>query len=209
MAAGDIVKVRTRGRLLGSNVEFGVHIRYNTTSATAADLAASWAATVIPMVKAASVSDCNWDRLTVSDTDPNGAESYDLPLTQPNPGDILGDPLPPQDAAVISLRTGVKGGRRRGRFYFPGITETTNQDGRMQGTQLTAIQALANGLINAYGPSGTENDYRLVVYSPEVLTFKPPRTPKPRPGTIITNVTSYTVDPVIRTQRRRSIGVGA
>jgi hypothetical protein len=209
MAANDVVKVRTRGTLLGSRVEWGVHIRYVTVGANAQDLASSWVATVVPAMLAAVSQDSNWTNVTISDTNPTGSETVDLPITQPSPGTLTGDSLPPQDAAVVSLRTGIKGGRRRGRFYLPGLSETFQVDGRLTGTQLTNIQALIQAILNAYGPSGTESDYRLVVYSPEKLTFAPPRVPKPRPGTLTTQVTGWVVDPVIRTQRRRAIGVGA
>jgi hypothetical protein len=203
------VRVRTRGTLLGQKVEFGVHIRYQTAAANAEDLAASWTATIMPLVVAATSTDANWEQVVVSDTSSTGLESVVLPLTQPNPGTVIGDSLPPQDAAVISLRTGSKGGRKRGRFYLPGLTENYQQDGQMMGAQLTAIQALGNGIVEAYGAGGSETAYRLVVYSPEVLTFPEPKPKKPRPGRIITDVTSYVVSPVIRTQRRRSIGLGA
>jgi len=203
------VRVRTRGTLLGQKVEFGVHLRYQTAAANAEDLAASWTATIMPLVLAATSLDCNWDQIVVSDTSPTGLESVVLPLTQPNPGTVIGDSLPPQDAAVISLRTGSKGGRKRGRFYLPGLSENYQNDGQMSGAQLTAVQALANGIVTAYGAGGSETAYRLVVYSPEVLTFPAPKPKKPRPGTVITDVTSYVVSPVIRTQRRRSIGLGA
>lgn len=209
MAAGDVVKVRTRGHVLGQSCEFGVHIRYKTATADASDLAASWVATIMPLVIAATGIECNWEMITVADTSPTGSESVNLGLTQPNPGTVIGDALPPQNAIVVGLRTGVKGGRRRGRFYLPGVTENYQDDGRLMGAQLTAAQALAQGLINAYGPSGSEPDYELVVYSPEVLEFPPPKPKKPRPGRLISLVQTAQVDSVIRTQRRRSIGVGA
>ena len=208
MATGDVVRLRTRGTFLATKCEFGVWIRYETDAADAADLAASWTAEVMPAVLAASPLSMNWDSLYVSDPDPDGSESVNFPLTQPNPGTLAGDVLPPQNAAVIGLRSGTKGGRRRGRLYFPGITESTNEDGRMIGVQLTALQGLAQKLTDTYGPAGTNTDYRLVIYSPETLTFRPPRTPKPRPGTLVTPVLSTTLDPIIRTQRHRAIGLG-
>ena len=209
MPAGDIVRLRTRGTQGASRVEFGVHLQYVTQSARADDLAASWTATIMPLVLAATSSKVNWDEIVVSDTSPTGQESFTLPLTQPNPGTLSGDTLPPQNAAVIGLRTGVKGGRRRGRIYLPGLTELGNTDGKLSSAQLTAVQGLAQGILNTFGPSGVETDYRLVIYSPERLTFPTPRPPKPRPGRIITPVQGTVIDPNIRTQRRRSIGVGA
>jgi hypothetical protein len=208
MAAGDIVRLRTRGTMLGTRLEFGVWIRYETAAADALDLCGSWVAEVMPTVLAATPQSCNWDSLLVSSSAVAGPESVNFPLTQPNPGLLTGAVLPPQNAVVIGLRSGIKGGRRRGRIYFPGVTEQGQDDGKMEGAQLTAIQGFAQKLINTYGPSGTNADYRLVVYSPEVLTFRPRPVPKPRPGTLITEVTSTAIDPIVRTQRRRALGVG-
>jgi hypothetical protein len=209
MPANDIVRLRTKGNLLGQRVEFGVHMRYVTASSNAQDLLEHWEATIMPLVLDASSSDATWDELQVSDTNPLGQESVRLALDLPNPGHVVGDSLPPQNAAVVSLRTGTKGGRRRGRFYFPGLVETGQANGILGGTQYGAILALAEGIINAYGPSGTNAEYRLVVYSPEVLTFKPPKEKKPRPGRIISQVTSAQVANTVATQRRRGIGVGS
>lgn len=208
MAANDVVRLRTKGVLLGSRVEFGVHMRYVTASANAQDLLNHWAATIMPLVLDASSNDVTWYELQVSDTNPLGAESVALALPSPNPGHLIGDSLPPQNTAVVSLRSGTKGGRRRGRFYFPGLTENYQANGALAGVQLGAIQELADGILGAYGPSGTNAEYRLVVYSPEVLSFPEPKPKKPRPGRIISQVTNAIVDTTIRTQRRRGIGIG-
>lgn len=208
MAANDVVRLRTKGNLLGQRVEFGVHMRYVTASSNASDLLEHWNATIMPLVADASSQDVTWYELQVSDTNPLGAESVALALDLPNTGHIVGDSLPPQNAAVISLRSGTKGGRRRGRFYFPGLVETGQANGVLGGIQYGAIQNLAGGILNAYGPSGTNAEYRLVVYSPEVLTFPEPKPRKPRPGKIVSQVTNALVDSNVRTQRRRGIGIG-
>lgn len=204
MPAGDVVRLRTIGSLLGQNVQFGLHFRYQTTGASASDLAASWEANIMDLVKAATSASCNYTTIMVADTDPNGAETAELTLTQPNPGGVAGDVLPPQCAAVISLRTGQKGRRRRGRFYVPGLVETYQQDGRLIGAQLTSLQALAQGIINFYGDTGSETDYRACVWSPQNLEATPPR-----PGDLATILRTAQVDTVVRTQRRRSLGVGS
>jgi hypothetical protein len=211
MPAGDVYKVRTRGTMLGQNIEFGVHLKQNGAAGSAADIAASWVATIVPLVVAATSVQCNWTDVVVSDTKTvaqGGLESVTLGITQPSPGAVAGDVLPGQNAAVVSLRTGRKGGRFRGRFYVPGIAEASQAQGILGGAQLTAIQALAAGLLAAYGAGGTEPNYSLRVWSPEVLTFPAPKVPKPRPGVADTAVESYVVDQTIRTQRRRAIGVG-
>jgi hypothetical protein len=209
MPVGDVFRIRTKGTHLGSRVEFGVHVEFMSAAADPADLVASWIATIMPLVTAATSVETNWLSVMASDTNPLGAASVEVGLTQPNPGAIAGDALPPQNAVVVSLRTGLKGGRRRGRFFVPGISETGTALGRLSGTQLTAIQALASGIMGAYGSAGTEAaNYRLAVYSPIDTTPPPPKPFKPKNDRLVTHITEFTVDPVVRTQRRRAIGVG-
>jgi hypothetical protein len=165
-------------------------------------------ANILPLVYAATSSSVNWEEVVVVDTSDTGDEMVELPLTQPNPGLLAGDSLPNQNAVVVGLRTGTKGRRRRGRFYLPGIVETSSTDGMLTGAQLTAVQGLAQGVINFYGPTGSETDYRAVVYSPPTPPFKPKVAPPVHTDTIVTQITAHDIDEVIRTQRRRSIGVG-
>jgi hypothetical protein len=208
MALDSVYRVRTLGRLRSQRVEFGVHAQQVLASGGPDDLLASWAATIMPLVVAATSAEVNWESLIASDTSETGDESVDLELTQPMPGALGSDCLPGQNAVCVQLRTGTKGRRRRGRFFLPGVTETGHQNGRLTGAQLTAVQGLAQGIVNAYGPAGTETSYRLVVFSPEVLTFPPPKPKKPRPGTIISRIVGTNIDEIVRTQRRRSIGTG-
>jgi hypothetical protein len=123
-------------------------------------------------------------------------------------GQIAGEGAPPQTTAVISVHTGQKGRRRRGRFYVPGLAEAGTTGGNITGAQLTALAALGETIQNAFGATGTDAEYKLVVYSPEKLTFKTPPAPKPRPGTITTRATDLILDTRVMTQRRRRLGVG-
>lgn len=208
MPVGDVVRVRTRGTFLGSRVEFGVHIRYENTGSNAADLAGSWSATIMPLVLAATSAQVNWDEIQVADTSSTGLETFALPLTQPNPGALSGDVLPPANAALISWRTGEKGRRKHGRMYVPGVTETANTNGTLGGAQLTAVQALAAGILTAYGAGGTAPFYRFVIYSPPTILPKP-KPPLPvHTDTIVTPVTTGLTDHIVRSQRHRAIGVG-
>lgn len=212
MALGDTYKVRLRGTMRGQSVETGFHISQILSDGDAADLAGSVVASVMPLVLAATSVEVNWNEVVVSDVRSaadGGLASVTLPLTQPNPGLVTGDALPNQNAMVIGLRTGRKGGRYNGRMFVPGISETTTLNGNITGSQLTALQALASGLITLYGPSGTEPNYRIQIYSPPSPPPPPVKTPAVRVGVIKTQVTGHDIDQVIRTQRRRSQGVGA
>lgn len=208
MASGDTFRVRTIGTLRASKVEFGVHINQTAGTTGAAELAAHWAANVTPLITAATSLEVNWDELVVSDVSPTGKRSVHVSLTQPAPGLIVGDCLPGQNSVVVQLNTNNKGRAGHGRFFLPGISETFHVNGQVVSTQLTAITALANGLENFYGPGGIFAGFRLAIYSPEEL--EPPRVKpfKARPGTIVQLVEDTRVDPIIRTTRRRAIGVG-
>jgi hypothetical protein len=208
MALNSVYRVRTRGTLRGQRVEFGVHIQQVQPEGSPADLAASWVANIIPLVDAAISVEVNLTDVMVNDTAETGSEQYILNLTQPHPGLVTGDCLPGQNAAVVSLRTGQKGRRRRGRFYVFGISETAHSNGVISGPQLTAIQALGDGIVDRYNGGALEPNYRLVIYSPPTPPFvaKPP--PPAHTDTLISPVLTYQVDPIVRTQRRRMIGVG-
>lgn len=208
MAAGDHYRLRMLGTLRASHVEFGVHFEQTAGTTGAAELAAHWAANVTPLVTAATSVEVNWDEVIVADVRPEGAASVHVALTQPLPGLITGECLPGQNSVVVQLNTNTKGRAGHGRFYLPGISESTSSNGVVTGTQLTAIGALANGLENYYGPGGTFANYRLCIYSAEQLDPPRVRPFKPRPGTVSKLVLDTRVDPIIRTTRRRAIGVG-
>jgi hypothetical protein len=195
----------------GQRVEWGFHLEQMSGTGGAADLAPIVEAGVFPETAAATSAEVNWDAIVISDVrsaDEGGTESYHFALTQPNPGLVAGDALPSQDAVVIGLRTGRKGGRYRGRFYLPGVAEGGTTAGRLTGAQLTAVQGLAQALIDTWGPGGSVPAYRLVVYSPPSPPFVPKTAPPARLGVIKTPILSTDLDEVIRTQRRRAIGVG-
>ena len=208
MALNSIYRVRTQGTYRNQAIELGAHVQQVTAVGGASDLAGAWANGVGPLVIAATSADVNWRGVLVTDTNEAGEESYFFGFTQPSPGTQAGESLPNQNAAVVRLLTGVKGRRRRGRFYVPGITETANAGGSLTGTQLTAIQALGTGMIGLFGPAGSNANYRLVVYSPPTPAYVPKPPPPSHSDTLVTPVTAASVDTVIRTQRRRAIGVG-
>jgi hypothetical protein len=208
MATGDHYRLRMMGSLRGSKVEFGVHFEQTGGTGGAQEIANHWAANITPLVTAATSVEVNWDEVLVADVNPEGQESVHVALTQPLPGLITGDCLPGQNSIVVQLSTGRKGRAGHGRFYVPGISESSSANGLLAGTQLTAIQALGNGLESFYGPGGTFSAYRLCIYSAEELDPPRVRPFKPRPGIVSRLVTDTRVDPIIRTTRRRAIGVG-
>lgn len=212
MATDDTYRVGVRASLRGQSVQFGVHVRMATSTGTPEDLAATWVATIMPAVLAASSAEVNYNEVTVSDVRPSdqgGVASIVLPLTQPNPGLVVGECLPNQNAIVVGLRSGFKGKRFSGRFYLPPPVEANTTNGLVTGAQLTAVQALASLLLSTFGPGGTEPQYQLVIYSPPTRPYVPKPAPPVHTDTLKTPVTSHDIDQVVRTQRHRALGVGA
>lgn len=103
-----------------------------------------------------------------------------------------GDGLPPQNAAVISWRTGTPGRSYRGRNYITGISESDQSKGVLGALYLNDFENLANALQTIVTGTGYAT---LCVHS--------------ETHNVDTIVDSHVLRSTIRTQRRRSIGVGA
>lgn len=103
-----------------------------------------------------------------------------------NFGDISGDALTPASTAVVSLSAGASR-RRRGRIYFPGQVESNyDLDGNMQAGYVALLAASFSLAATAIA---TNSGYVPAVYS--------------RVDGVSRAVTSFGVDDVLDTQRRR------
>lgn len=107
----------------------------------------------------------------------------------PLPGLIVGEAMPPNVAAVISLRSGFGGRSNRGRKYVPGVPESYGDNG--VGT--VAYQALVQGYADQFlssvavaTPSGSET-FRCGVWSKLLLTHQTYQTAIVRPNLGSTN----------------------
>jgi len=132
-------------------------------------------------------------------------------------GAISGDPLPPQNAFVSTLNTGLAGKRRRGRMYLAGLTETEQSGGSWITSKVTQMAGVWTTVLNAYGSAGTEPNWRLGVWSERTATGCVPAETRPHHPTNIeapnlaaafAAVTSVQVKSVVYSQRRRTLGVG-
>lgn len=208
MTINHVYRVRTQGTLMGQRVEWGVHMRHVGPGGSIADFASDWATAIGAALIAATSSAVNWDKVSVTDVAEDGDESVDLAFTQPYPGAVTGDCLPPQNSMLLSFRTGQKGRRRHGRAYIPGVSESNTANGLLTGTQLTALEGLGAALVSNFSAGGLNPQYQLVVYSPEQLEAPPVKPFKPRTGTIITPISAAEASTVVRTQRHRALGVG-
>lgn len=110
--------------------------------------------------------------------------------------------LPPQAAIVFTFSTLTKGRSYRGRIYLPGATEENAGAGTLTGAAVTLYSTIGVNLLAIFGPSGSNANWQHVVISRYANHVK-------RATPVGTAVTSITLDPVLQTQRRRVLGVGA
>ena len=141
--------------------------------------------------------------LTIVDIQPGIRPTASIGIS-PLVGDQADDnPLPPQSAGVISLKTGVKGSvgvyAAAGRMYLPGMPQNGQISGFLQESFQNTLNAFAGRLQVAYIDDATDYQWHVVSL-----------TPGSRPVAVraINPVTFYTVNNVVRSQRRREFGVG-
>lgn len=126
--------------------------------------------------------------------------------------------LPPQAAHVTTLITGFAGRRARGRIFAPAQVEPNQTDGLWLSTYNTRLTTAWNVFSAKYfKDTGTSPAVKMVVWSERTATGCVPATPPakghvqldtPNPDAAATDVTGFTIRPVVYSQRRRTRGVG-
>lgn len=118
-------------------------------------------------------------------TDPTAGFDYPISIA----GAVSGDMLPPQDAAVISWRTGLVGKAYRGRSFLPYQPEASQAYGVWASGWIDQLQLFADDLITLYdAATGFVPFARLVVHS-TVLDGAPRAVPLDTPvNTALVNV---------------------
>jgi len=132
------------------------------------------------------------DVIQVRKLDPSDPLALDYTTGLPSAG-TLGTALEAANVTLaLSWRTGLAGRKFRGRFYFPSIADNqTTQDDRALSALVAAFNALLDNLWNAPVAAGP---YELVVFHLVDSTF--------------TAITSWVVDAILDSQRRRLPGRG-
>lgn len=115
------------------------------------------------------------------------------------------DPVPPsQVALLLKKNTGLGGKKNRGRSYFPWFVSSLNvsETGVVSNAEIVAIQALATAFLADLVTAGIP-----MAIANRVMVLTPPDT-RPHVTEIHGGpmVTSYVVEPVVATQRRRLRG---
>lgn len=209
MAAGDIYKLIPNFRFGGSEFRPGLHFEVVVGTSTLSGLIASWRGAVETAMLAGMSNVLQLVAYDAVDVRPGLLATRHEEITPPLAGAIVGEATPPQDAILFSLKTDSKSLRARGRVYWPGLPELSQESGNLLATAQTTWGALIAAITGQYVGTSPVSGFRLVNYSKEQLDPpKPPPVFKPRPGVIVTPVTNLVLDTIIRSQRRRQTGVG-
>lgn len=198
MALNDVFRLSVVGSNQGISELVNVHY-YQQISAgagvTGADLVEAWVAAALPSFLTTFSSSCFVSGFEVRNmTQPEFG--VDVAVDPIENGTRAGQMLPPQNAPVISWRTGLIGRRRRGRSYgWPGSEDDQNA-GQMNVAWQTSLALYAAAAIEVANLA----TYHKVIYSDHDDLVPP---------LLVTPVTNAVVDVILGSQRRRRPGVGS
>lgn len=204
--AGDLYTVRvlysTPGGVAENNLSFSA--KQAVAGDAQADLASAFRTALIKSTSGGLLfgmtTGFSCTTLRVEDIKPGTLATYENTAAAVV-GNDAGQALPPQNAVVMTLYTSQKGRSYRGRVYLPGVSENAWDGSAMPGAILTNYLTIPTNLGNIFGPTGSNANWQLVVISRYLNKIK-------RGTPVGTAVTSIVIDPIIRSQRRRVLGVG-
>lgn len=194
MSVGDIYECSILGRQDGQITATVFH--YRQASGNAGDqsgaLAASVDGSLAAGLKTTLSPEWSYDLSSVARVSPLPRTAPTLNSTNAGPGTIGTFAAPSSVAAVLKKKTALAGRKYRGRFFLPGVPLSVIADSQLTAGGVTSFAAMATLLQgNIVNAAGTFNP---VIFHRASLTFD--------------NITSVTVDPVLRNQRRRQVGRG-
>lgn len=211
---GDVYRAAVVGHLFGQEI---VHVSFwqqSTPNTSGLDsrrqlsqaIANAWAGNISPQQATTMVI----EDVTITDVVPFGSTSgEDVFDGDPLPSagtSTLGVSCPPATAVVARKRTGFIGRKYRGRNYYAGIPVGSTSVGQLTSGALAAWTAAVSALIvnqPGFGGDGTP------VFVPVIVGVATKDEGGHPLSYRVTQVTATDVDPVLRQQRRREIGVGA
>lgn len=216
MAANDIVKLTLNSTYHGSRLQVGYHFRFDDGVGTMANLMADFRDNALASLRAAVVEEQVFTHLVceqvAAGVPPSTVGPFNqsevLALAAATDGDLIGEGMIGQGAAVFNVRTGIKGRRYRGRAFYSGAPEASAALGLWSAAQKALWDAHATALQNRY-LNGGPAIYTMGIWSPQDLLFKNKAgVVVPRVGNIFTPMTTVTASSGVKTMRRRALGVG-
>lgn len=208
MPTGDIYRATIEGTFAGEPTVMGLGFVSNSGAASFEDDAAGLEGELVsaltldtipsPFLAPLSVR-YSCDAIRIQDLSPGVSAGLVMGIGQTG-GNTVDDALPPSMALCVTWRTGLKGKQNRGRTYLTGFAEDSGNAGYwIPEIQEWAATLFADALMSAFGPLGSGNYQLSVIHTMSGGARLIPPT--------ATAITSYTVQNVGRTLRRRAVGV--
>lgn len=203
IAANDIVEIRITGLLFNQRTITTFHYTSTTGGAGSPDDMEDLLDQFLPAVYDTFI-DCvteDWTSGRVQGQVISPVRKIALTtLPGATQGTVATPTLPGNNAAVLYRRTNLAGRDQQGRIFMPAVPQAWVTAGAINGTGTTAYGPMAG---NLYAPL----DVGGRIYLPVIVGYVdvPPTPPFYTTRGVVTNAG---VNPVVRSQRRREIGVG-
>jgi hypothetical protein len=229
MAAGDVYKLTLSCTGLGSTYQNVLAFRTlpatDPSQAQWQALADDWL-TVAKANAMPSFGFNNWRSVQVfgagvtygpEDCKRHGGNLFTGNFTAPTGGTNGGTGvLPPQNATVVTISSGLIGRRKRGRIYLFGASETDQDSGSWTGTYISGFNGRFTTWFNKYKASGTDPNFQLGIWSEreatgciwDPITKAHKKVDDGHPDQAFTPVSGFQTRTIVYNQRRRTLGVG-
>lgn len=205
MALNDIFKLRIHCRIHGAEVINVMHfvddigVAVDGAQELANDFRTNMAATML----ARASTDTFFEYIEVIKIVPYGdAPRLSVWPTTTN-GGVSGTTPSATLCEVITISSAQIGRRKRGRIYLAGLAPTAMASGQLTPAQTTRTQSFATQLANRHVGFTHPSQFGLGIWSKLNAGPEPPW-----PTDAFTRASALTVRTIVRTQRRRQVGVG-
>lgn len=211
MAAGDTYELAIKGLVQGQQIVTTHYFRAEAAGDLTALIATDWVTDCKALYRTMQPTDYTMTELFCRQINPPGPAGADLALVAPNGGNAANASGALNAAAVITWTTAYVGRSRRGRSFIGPLQQGGALLGSLAAVEVTNKTNYAAQMLASFGSGGTRAaDCRFVIWSHKIAgSFgqnPPPAMGSPTSASAY--VQGFRVNTIVRSQRRRELGVG-
>lgn len=203
MGYNDIYRLRVHCRMHGGEVLNVMHFRGDLVTSNEQGLADDFRDQMGTTMRGRASNEMFFEFIEVVPLVPYGGGPVTASFPSNTLGSVIGSAASGTIAEVVTIYTSQIGRRHRGRIYLAGAVNNRIVSGSFNSTQVTASQAFVTALAGRYVGDLHTGSYTMGVWSKAIAGPDPPWSTD-----AFTPATSLTLRTLVRTQRRRQIGVG-
>lgn len=205
MALNDIFRLRLHCRIHGGEVLNIMHFVDDLGVAIdgAQELANDFRTNMEATLRARASNDTAFEYVEAVKIVPYGEGPRTSIWPSATMGGVVGGTVSATLCEVVTIHSNQIGRRRRGRMYLAGLNSASISAGQAVGAQTTRTQNFATALASRYMAVGTGSQFKLGIWSKTIAGPDPPW-----PTSAFIRASALTVRTIVRTQRRRQVGVG-